>query len=143
MILGLDGERVAEMMRFFLLALAVVAPLTWVSIRRTQRRERAMAPTTDAPAEVGPDVIGDVVDPDELSLTITAIDTAAPTPDAPIEIDVSLHPLIDGHPAPDALVSSLIDDAVRRNGLAWEWVPSSSNGTPPTRRAIRVTRRPT
>ena len=43
MMLGIEGDRIAEMARFFLLALAVVAPLTWLWVRRSHKQRKAEA----------------------------------------------------------------------------------------------------
>ena len=127
---SVEGGRLGSMFVFFLIALVIVSPFGYRRIRAILRERRAAAPA--APVV---EVPTDEDDPgDDLAAVVAAISGAALAPGESCEVEVPASPLVEGRPAPDVVVETLINDAVRRSGLTSRWVDVDG------RRTLRLTR---
>lgn len=124
------SDRFSELVTFFLIALAIVAPSTLIVFRRMNRKGAGLRgeETTADPADAATGTTADTAtgpepDPAEVGSVIALIDLAAerlgPGESSNIEVPEPL--LLDGKPAPQAIADALLADAVARHRLSATW----------------------
>ncbi len=119
-------DRFGEMLKFFAIAVVIVAPACWVTWRRAAKRA-ARLNAEAAAALAGPDsdevAADDEPDPHDLKTVVAAIDHAARALAAgqSVALEVPGALTLDGSAAPPALVDSLLGDAIARNRVDARW----------------------
>lgn len=144
-----DESRLGSMLRFFLIALVVVAPFGWWRVRRTLRDHHGEEPpavTGDPTALLvdGPDGSDDPNDTTATTDASTSADLAdlvaeigrvaraartSRPPEAAWDLRVPPAPTMGGRPAPPHVVDALLADAARRGDLEIRWNDMADDGS--------------
>lgn len=119
-----ESSRISSMFVFFFIALLIVSPFGYKRVSAVLRERRMAALPASDDGESGPPT-SRAEHPerpaDDLANVIAAIATAGHeltgAPDEDRLVALPAQPLVEGRPASPAVVSALIDDAVRRSGL--------------------------